>query len=153
MSSPTLSDLTFTESSLDLDEFLGPPPQTPSLIKTYKIVGDNVDKNIQPRDMRYEHQTKSLHYFHSYAVRDRINIEMDDEDFDPPSTASIDLKEILPSAADNVAMFHHFSILIARVLKKYMPFFQDIGDGLEKHIQHEYSHEMSLKSEIVSLLI
>ena len=66
LSSPTPSDLTFTESSLDIDEFLGPPPQEPSVIRTYKIVGDNIDKNIQPRDMRYEHQTRLLHYFHSY---------------------------------------------------------------------------------------
>ena len=151
LSSPTPSDLTFTESSLDIDEFLGPPPQEPSVIRTYKIVGDNIDKNIQPRDMIYEHQTRLLHYFHSYAVRGRINSDMDDsEDIDPPSAASIELKAILPSAADKVAVLYNFSILIARILKKYMPFFQEIGDGLERHIQHEYSHEMSLKSEIVS---
>ena len=34
----------------------------------YKIVGDNIDKNIRPSFQRVSHQTKSLHYFHSYDL-------------------------------------------------------------------------------------
>ena len=48
VNSPVPSELTFSESSVDIDAFLGPPPQAPSLIKTFKIVGDNVDKSIHP---------------------------------------------------------------------------------------------------------
>ena len=44
--SPVPSELTFSESSVDIDAFLGPPSQAPSLIKTFKIVGNNVDKNM-----------------------------------------------------------------------------------------------------------
>jgi len=36
----------------------------------FKIVGDNIDKNVRPSFQRAQHQTKSLHYFNSYAVRD-----------------------------------------------------------------------------------
>ena len=44
-------------------------------IKTYKIVGDNLDLNVRPRFMRVnKHHPKSLHLFHSYAVADRINM-------------------------------------------------------------------------------
>ena len=39
----------------------------------YKLVGDNIDKVVKPRHMRIDHQAKSLHYFHSYAVKDRID--------------------------------------------------------------------------------
>ena len=39
----------------------------------YKIVFDNIDKNVAPRFMRNEHQIRSLHYFHSYAVKDRLD--------------------------------------------------------------------------------
>ena len=28
--------------------------------KTFKLVGDNIDKNIKPHDMRLDSQTKSL---------------------------------------------------------------------------------------------
>ena len=39
----------------------------------FKLVGDNIDKNVRPRYLRSSiHRTESLHYFHSYAVRDRI---------------------------------------------------------------------------------
>ena len=153
VNSPVPSELTFSESSVDIDAFLGPPPQAPSLIKTFKIVGDNVDKNIHPRDMRFDNQTRSLHYFHSYGVRDRVNIDDYSDQFEPPDHGSIELTHILPSQLDDSAMLNNFSILIARILKKYMPFFKEFGDGLERHIQHEYTHEMSQKSEVVSLLI
>ena len=33
----------------------------------YTITGDNLDKSIQPRFMTMDHQTQSLHYFHSYV--------------------------------------------------------------------------------------
>ncbi len=36
----------------------------------YKIV---FDKNIVPRFMHNEHQTRSLNYVYSYAVKDKIN--------------------------------------------------------------------------------
>ena len=37
------------------------------------IVGDNLDKSVNPRHMTIEHQWKSLHYFDSYAVFNRID--------------------------------------------------------------------------------
>ena len=40
--------------------------------KSYIIVGDNLDKTINPRFMTVAHQRQSVHYFHSYAVLDRI---------------------------------------------------------------------------------
>ena len=41
---------------------------------TFKIIGDNLDKNVKPRDMRIDFQTRSLHYFHACAVQDRIDL-------------------------------------------------------------------------------
>ena len=42
----------------------------------FKLVGDNLDKNIRPRYQHFNvYITKSLHYFHSYAVRDRISFQ------------------------------------------------------------------------------
>ena len=51
---------------------------------TYKLVGDNLDKNVHPRDMRSDHQTQSFHFFHTYAVRDRIDLsEFSDDERSP----------------------------------------------------------------------
>ena len=43
--------------------------------------------------------------------------------------------------------------MIGRVLKKNMPFFKRFGDGLEKHILHEFSDQMSTKSEVIRLTL
>ena len=40
----------------------------------YKIVGDNIDKNVKPSLQRAEIKAQSLHYFHSYAVKDRVPV-------------------------------------------------------------------------------
>ncbi len=42
-------------------------------VPTYKLIGDSIDKNITG-DLRSDHQTRSLHYFHSYTVRDHVDI-------------------------------------------------------------------------------
>ena len=48
---------------------------TTAKIKTFKLVGDNnIDKNVKPDDMRHDNQSKSLHYFHTYALSDRIDM-------------------------------------------------------------------------------
>lgn len=40
----------------------------------FELVGDNLNKNIKPRDMQSDHQTESLHFFNTLAVRDRVNL-------------------------------------------------------------------------------
>ncbi len=41
----------------------------------FKLVGDNIDKNVRPSLQRLTHQTRSLHHFHSYAaVQGVINV-------------------------------------------------------------------------------
>ena len=39
-------------------------------VYSYKVVGDNIDKNFSRSHQRIERQTRSFHYFHSYAVLD-----------------------------------------------------------------------------------
>ena len=39
----------------------------------YILTGDNINKNVPPRDMTLQHQTKSFHYFHTYAALSRID--------------------------------------------------------------------------------
>lgn len=119
-------------------------------ISTYKLVGDNIDKTVRPRHMRSDNQVRSLHYFHLYGVRDRIDLS----DFeDKPSCLSaedIDVTTVLPTTKDEATLKGLFGIHVARVLKKHMPFFSTFGKHLERHIEHEYTSEMSQKSEVVS---
>ena len=133
-----------SSTSSSLDRIVPVNPKSP-VLKTFKIVGDNIDKNIRPSEMRIDTQTRSLHYFHSYAVRDRIDLTNYDDSSSLPDKSDIDLQQLLPTSNDYDTIKQHFAILIARVLKLYTPFFATYGNGLERHIQHEHTKEMAQK--------
>ena len=42
-------------------------------IIAFKLVGDNIDKNIHPRYQTIKKQTQSLHYFNCYEVLHRVD--------------------------------------------------------------------------------
>ena len=152
-SSDDASDKTSSNTSCSSDIEVLPEPtaelQKP-LSLTFKIVGDNIDKTVVPRDMRSDYQTRSLHYFHSYAVRDRVNVDGLNETMSCPDIGAIDLNLLLPTPQDEREILKNMSILVARILKKHIPFFKKLGKGIEKHIPHQYSEEMSGKSNVVS---
>ena len=120
-----------------------------SQLASYKLVGDNIYKTVRPRHMRMDSQNRSLHYFHVYGVRDRIDVSRLDDQPSLPSLSDIDVTSLLPNTDDEKALMDLFSVHVARVLKKFMPFFAKFGNGLARHIQHQYSSEMSQKSEVV----
>ncbi len=67
---------------------------------------ENTDKHVAPREMRMDHQARTLHYFNSYAVRDRIDLSH----FSDDDVKSIQLDNVLPTTEDKEA------------LKKNLPF-------------------------------
>ena len=138
-------------SSIDLDSFLGPEHPVPAgSLTTFKIVGDNIDKDVKPRNMRSDYQTRSLHYFHAYAVRDRLNLDNCDHCASAPNPSTIDLELLLPSKENEMQIRRNMGILIARTLKKHLLYFSKYGKGVERHIMHSFYEEMSQKSNVVS---
>ena len=117
----------------------------------FKIVGDNMDKTVKPRDMRSDRQTRSLHYFHLYAVHDRVDASCLSEE---PQVVDPDarVEELLPTVEDEHMMLANFEVLIGRTLVKHMPFFyRGFSDVVVQHIPHRFSEEMAQKSDVVSL--
>ena len=127
---------------------------TSEAIAGTKIIIDNVDKNVRPGYMTSEKQTKSLHYVQMYAVKDRTDISQlsDDTPVKTPSLTTDDIfKTILPSPEDNEAMAQYFSTLVSRVLVTHVPFFTfTFADTVQWNIPHQFSKEMSKKSQVVS---
>ena len=122
--------------------------------RSFKIVGDNIDKNVKPRYLRSEgHQNRSLHYFHSYAVRERIDFSHL-PDILPPSCMNSPQRvalSLLPSKEDDQVLRQMFVTHVSRVLCKYMSFFKfSFEDVIQHHIRHPFYDEMSAKSEVVS---
>lgn len=114
----------------------------------YKFVIDNIDKNVKPRDMRVDAQTKSLHYVHAYGVKDRV-------DFSSLSGVAkcgeMRVDSILPSSEDYKKLKQNMSIIVARTMSEHLSFFCGYFKGLiKRHVSKTYSAEMSTKSEVVS---
>uniref|UniRef100_A0A1X7U296 DUF6589 domain-containing protein n=1 Tax=Amphimedon queenslandica TaxID=400682 RepID=A0A1X7U296_AMPQE len=121
----------------------------------FKIVGDNIDKNIVPRDRRIDKQTSSLHCFHLYAVKDRVDFSGISDKMNPHFMTPIEALPVdvmLPSLSDKQMMLHNFTVLIARILMEEFAFVKKtFSDIIPKHIDHLYSKEMKKKSEVVPL--
>ena len=56
------------------------------------MVGDNLDKNVQPHDMRVDNQVRSYHFFHTCAVKNRIDLSDMSDKIQVPEV--YDLKKI-----------------------------------------------------------
>ena len=79
-------------------------------VKFFKIVGDNIDKNFRQSYQRINHQTRSFHYFHSYALLERIDLCGLS---DLPSSGIIILPSILSNKDDVESLKHSFRIFIS----------------------------------------
>ena len=88
----------------------------------YIIVGDNIDKNVSPRDMRVDNQTTSFHYFHSYAAHDRVDLRAYNNKLPDIDVESLPLTVFLPSLNDCKKLCDDYIILASRVLVKHLPF-------------------------------
>lgn len=123
----------------------------------FKIVGDNIDKGLKARYMRSEgYHNRSLHYFHSFAVQNRVDFShlpdvFPDTCSDSPERTALAL---LPSTDDDKALRRLFAIHISRILSMHIPFFKTaFDDVVEWHIEHDYSDQMCTKSVVVSSCI
>ena len=130
---------------------LNPELQIPGPTCYFKLVGDNIDKNVKPRYMRSDNQTKSLHYFHVYAVEDRVNSNQMSNQMHMIDPKMVDLDMLLPSNDDGKIMETNFCTLISRVLVKHMKHLHPYASSINQHILHKYSEEMSQKSKVVSV--
>lgn len=101
--------------------------------------------------MTSEHQTRNLHYFHTYAVRDRIDLSDYSSEVPVPDISKMNMEDHLPSSDDHLMLHENIAILMGRILRKHMPFFKKFGTGLGRHIFHEHYEDLSTKSNVVSV--
>lgn len=68
-----------------------------------KLCGDNVDWTVTPCSICADRQTQSIHYVHSYAVRDRIDMSglSDIQPTSKPSMSEV-ISKILPTAHEEI---------------------------------------------------
>ena len=62
----------------------------------YRLCGDNIDKTVKPRYMRSDtHKTESIHYFHSYAIANRVDFSDLSERYCYTNVTSIHVSDVL----------------------------------------------------------
>ena len=119
----------------------------------FKIVGDNIDKNVRRRHQRADRTTVSLHYFNAFAVGDRVDFSSFSEKKPDISFNESLVESLLPSKADLHELLANFKVLVSRILVEHLPLLSKLSSVVTKHITHKYSTEMALKSEVVSTII
>ena len=120
----------------------------------YHICGDNIDKGVKQRYIRIGNfKPDCIHYFHSYAVADRVDVtSLSDQVI---ATTQHDKRQValslLPTPEDDVAIRSNIITIISRILYEALDFFKLSFEGVVTwHIHHEYYKEMARKSIVVS---
>ena len=105
----------------------------------FKLVGDNIDLTVRPQRLRSDRQTQSLHYFNTMAVRDRIDMPGFSDEEKVIDLSTVKLDSLLPDEMGVKGIRANFSVLVSRVLVKYLPALQDLQCVASKHITHWYA--------------
>lgn len=78
----------------------------------HKYVVDNVDKKFKPSKQRIDHPGLDIHYFHGYAVYDRVNLSGASDvspQFSMPDPASL-----APTENDIYELKAELQVLVSR---------------------------------------
>ena len=116
-------------------------------------MGDNWDLEVKARYQTKSQNNKSLHYFHAYAVKDRI-VSEDPENSNPQkSIDEIEMEEFLPTPEVQEAIVSDLVNIIPRVLVRYLTPYSIFKKAVIYHIPHLHTEEMKKKSEVVCLVL
>ncbi len=118
--------------------------------KSVSIILDNLDKNVNPRNMTVNNQTQTFHYCQAVAVVTRIKT-LHLKDKEPVADLSnIPVASFLPSVPDCATISNNFVILASRVIVENFSVFFYLKKCVPAHIKHKYSKSMNEKSVSVS---
>lgn len=113
-------------------------------------MGDNIDYEIHARVQSQQHRNRSIYWTHQFAVLDRVRDPQLDRVSSQKSVSEIQFAELLPDNDVMANLVRNWSVIVSRVITKYLQPFCQFRDVVVRHIPHEYSKEMSQKSDSVS---
>ena len=106
---------------------------------------------VQARHQSSSHQNKSLHWTHSFAVKNRVKPDTSLVDCQAKmQVEDLQMIQILPSQEEQVAMQSCMVTLVFRVICKYFEVYRGFKSAVIHHIPNKHSHEMKQKSKQVS---
>jgi len=115
-----------------------------------RVVTDNIDLEVQARHQSKSHQNKSIHWTHSFAVKNRVTPDVSLDDTKPQKEVKdLEIIQVLPSQEEQASMQSSMATLVFRVICKYLVAYEQFASAVIHHMPHAYSKEMKQKSEQV----
>lgn len=116
----------------------------------YRLVTDNIDLAVQARHQSSSHKNKSLHWTHTYAVKNRVAVDGNlDREVPQKKVEDLEMSEILPGPEIQESLKGSLVPLVLRVLVRHLPAYKKFRTAVEHHLPHQYSVQMRNKSEQV----
>lgn len=115
-------------------------------------MGDNVDHMIYARVQSKDSTNQSIHWTHQYAVLDKVKNNLADPREPQKRISEIQLVELLPVQDVQNRLKNRWTVLVSRVICKYLKTFKNFQDVVVHHIPHPYTGVMSEKSSSVSII-
>ena len=121
-----------------------------SLLYIHRLVGDNIDHEIQARVQTKDCSNQSIHWTHQYAIKDSVVNPLLDNSKAHKSLDQLQLMDLLPTPEVQARLKKTSAIIVSRVVTTHLHEFQSLRSIVIKHIPHLFSAEASKKSEMVS---
>lgn len=115
-------------------------------------MGDNVDHMIYARVQSKDSTNQFIHWTHQYAVLDKVKNNLADPREPQKRISEIQLVELLPVQDVQNRLKNRWTVLVSRVICKYLKTFKNFQDVVVHHIPHPYTDVMSEKSSSVSII-
>ena len=114
-----------------------------------KFLGDNVQKKVGVRDIHSDYQSHMKHMYSVLVVKGRVpNPPNSEEPFKPPPLTSLSCSNLLPTKEDVAAVKANLTILVSRILVRYVKGLKCLRKVVPKYIYHEQSKKMAEKSQV-----
>ena len=117
----------------------------------FKFWGDNVDKQRGVRDIRSDHHGSLLHMYSILAGRSRTPSQHLSRTGCVCPLSQLSANTFLPSSEDLGSVKKNLIILVSRIITQYIGGLSVLAKAVPQHIQHPFSKEMGMKSEVIVL--
>ena len=116
-------------------------------------MGDNIDKRVNPLEMRIDRQVQSLHYFYTYAAKNRCDSIHSEDAKSIGEISKLSLSVFLPTPSECMDIRNNYVVLVSHIIVEHLPAFKKFKQCVPKHVPHIHSDVMSEKSVMVGVFI
>jgi hypothetical protein len=116
--------------------------------KQFRFIGDNVNFTVGVKSERQDAKPQVCNWFASCIITQTLSFS-DLPDVSQGRTRDLDLSHFLPNADDERKLKDNYQVLIARIVKVFLPQLTYLYEGQPKHILGQYSYDCKQKNSVM----